>query len=378
MIDVCKKVCYGCAACADICSREAITMREDSLGFLHPYVERGKCVECGRCSGVCIIGKEPEMRPPLAVHALRLRNKKSMAASQSGGAFVALSDAVLEKEGVVYGAGFGEAFHVRHFRAENRTARDSFRGSKYVQSDMRRIYREIARDLTDGRLVLFSGTPCQCAAVLRYSAGITTGKLITVDLICHGVASPKIFRDYLKYLEKKHRGRITGVKFRDKEFGWQSHRESFTFHNGKKVSPEVVVYKDYFLRESCNTCRFCSINRVSDITIGDFWGIEKTASEFASDGKGCSIVMCNTAKGMEILQISVKDCDILDIDSDADYLQMNLTRPTPPARDLMFAQIYRVAGFRNAMFLFGRIGKTVGLRKKIGALKKKIKGGKNL
>ena len=168
------------------------------------------------------------------------------------------------------------------------------------------------------------------------------------------------------------------MKFRDKEFGWQSHRESFTFDNGKKVSPEVVVYKDHFLRESCNTCRFCSINRVSDITIGDFWGIEKTASEFASDGKGCSIVMCNTAKGMEILQISVKDCDILDIDSDADYLQMNLTRPTPPARDLIFAQIYRLAGFRNAMFLFGRIGKTVGLRKKIGALKKKIKGGKNL
>ena len=378
MVDVCKKECYGCAACADACHKGAISMKKDSLGFLHPYVERDLCVGCGCCSEVCIIGKEPEMKRPLSVHALRLEDKKSMAASQSGGAFVALSDAVLEKEGVVYGAGFGEAFCVRHSRAETPATRDYFRGSKYVQSDMRGIYREIVHDLINGRLVLFSGTPCQCAAVLRYTAGVSKGKLLTIDLICHGVASPKIFHDYLKYLEKKHNGKITKIKFRDQEFGWQSHRESFTFDNGKKVSPEVVVYKDHFLRESCYTCRFCSINRVSDITIGDFWGIEKTNSEFASDGKGCSIVMCNTTKGKELLQMSAHDCDILDIDSSADYLQMNLTRPTPPARDPMFEQVYALTGFRNTMFLYGRIGKTVGLRKKIDALKKRMKGGKKL
>ena len=143
----------------------------------------------------------------------------------------------------------------------------------------------------------------------------------------------------------------------------------------KRCRPKWWYTKIIF---SANRATLADSVQSTDITIGDFWGIEKTASEFASDGKGCSIVMCNTAKGQKLLQMSVKDCDILDIDSDADYLQMNLTRPTPPARDPMFTQIYRLAGFRIAMSLFGRMGKTVRLRKRIGALKKKIKGGKKL
>lgn len=376
MIDTRKiEECCGCTACADICGRNAITMKEDAMGFLHPVVNADLCVDCGRCSDVCMIDREPELKKPASVHAMRLRDKAEMAASQSGGAFTALSDAVLAEGGVVYGTGFGESFQVRHAKATDKSGRDSFRGSKYVQSDMRGIYRDIAADLNNGITVMFTGTPCQCAAVKKYTANIKKGDLIIVDLICHGVASPKIFRDYIRYLEKKYGKRIIGMRFRDKDFGWQSHRESFILEDGTKISPKVVVYKDHFLRESCNICRFCSTDRISDITIGDFWGIEKIDSTFASDAKGCSMILCNTGKGTELFEHVRPACEILDIDSNANFLQMNLSRPTPASQDPLFAPVYRLAGFRTAMYLFGRMGKPAGLRRRLGALKKRVKGG---
>ncbi len=225
--------CCGCTACASICAHDAITMQPDKLGFLYPKVDITKCVECGLCEKVCAFNdnydKSLNVEKPQA-YAVRHKSMDEIATSRSGAAFIAISDYFLERGGVVYGVGFKDHFRVVHKRATTKAERDEFKGSKYVQSDLTGIFRQVRKDLKDGLLVCFSGTPCQTAGLNSYVGKKLRENLFLVDIVCHGVPSPLVWEDYLNYLENKYGSDISYVNFRDKsKFGWIAHKETFKF-----------------------------------------------------------------------------------------------------------------------------------------------------
>lgn len=230
-----KAKCCGCTACASICVHDAITMQPDALGFLYPVVDKDKCIDCGLCENVCAFNehydKSLNLQQPLA-YAARHKDMHEVETSCSGAAFIAISDWILKQGGVVYGAGYADHFRVVHKRATNQEERNEFKGSKYVQSDLNSIFRQVKQDLREGLIVLFSGTPCQTAGLAAYIGKRLRDKLYLVDIVCHGVPSPYLWRDYLAYLENKHGARICLVNFRDKQkHGWKAHCETFKFRN---------------------------------------------------------------------------------------------------------------------------------------------------
>lgn len=228
--------CCGCTACASVCSHNAISMKPDTLGFLYPVVDKDKCIECGLCEKVCAFhdnyDKSLNLDKPEA-YAARHKDMKEVETSRSGAAFIAISDYIIENGGIVYGAGYVDHFRVVHKRAVSKEERDEFKGSKYVQSDLTGIFRQVKEDLKKGFIVMFSGTPCQTAGLHSYVGKKLRENLFLVDIVCHGVPGPFIWKDYLSYLEKKHGSEICYVNFRDKEkFGWRAHKETFKFVRG--------------------------------------------------------------------------------------------------------------------------------------------------
>lgn len=228
--------CCGCSACASICASSAITMVPDKMGFLYPQVDVQKCVACGLCEKVCSFNANYDVKDNLETpiaYGARHKNMHEVETSRSGAVFIAISDYILEHGGVVYGAGYADHFRVVHKRAENKEERNEFKGSKYVQSDMNTVFRQVKADLHDGLTVLFSGTPCQTSGLNSFVGRKLRKNLFLLDIVCHGVPSPYIWRDYLAYLERKQGSSICWVNFRDKqEFGWTAHQETFRFKNG--------------------------------------------------------------------------------------------------------------------------------------------------
>jgi len=311
MIDIKdKKDCCGCTACQSICPQNAITMKPDIFGFLYPEVDKTKCVECGLCDKVCAFNddydKSLNLSEPIA-YAARHKDMAEMMKSRSGGAFAALSDYVLENDGIVYGVGYTGHFVVTHKRATTKEERDEFRGSKYVQSDLTGIYKQVKEDLKNGLMVMFSGTPCQTSGLNSFVGKKLREKLYLVDIVCHGVPGPKMWKDYLDWLEKKYGSTIESVDFRDKvHFGWSAHVESYKFEGVTNIISARNFYKSIAFRHSCGNCHFCNLTRPSDVTLADYWGSERTDVSFNADNKGCSLVFCNTEKGIELFE-TIKD-----------------------------------------------------------------------
>ena len=327
-----KSQCCGCTACASICPHDAITMQPDALGFLYPAVDVGKCVDCGLCEKVCAFNENYDTSLNMAqpdAYAARHKDMREVETSRSGAAFIAISDYVLEQGGVVYGVGYTDHFRVVHKRAISKEERDEFKGSKYVQSDLTGVFRQVKKDLKDGLTVLFSGTPCQTSGLNAYIGKKLRENLILVDIVCHGVPGPYVWRDYIAYLEKKQGSRISWVNFRDKqEYGWAAHHETFKFVNrGGKMSFTYLFYQHIMLRHSCGKCHFANTRRPSDITIADFWGWEKTDPNINADNKGVSLVLVNTEKGRKLFE-AVKDQMTVIPAKLEDCLQPNLLSPT--------------------------------------------------
>lgn len=358
-----KSQCCGCTACASICAHDAITMQPDALGFLYPVVDKDKCVDCGLCEKVCAFNDHYDTSlnlPQPDAYAARHKDITKLRYSRSGAAFVAFSDYILGKGGVIYGAGYKGHFVVVHKRATTREERDAFRGSKYVQSDMTGVFRNVKNDLKAGKLVLFSGTPCQTAGLKSYIGNQLSQNLILIDIICLSVPAPQIWKDYLAYVERKCKSRVVSLEFRDKSIGWyQTHLESFKLANGK-------TYKDYKLRvffnlglgtrPSCECCKFCNLSRPSDITIGDFWGYERTVPEMNKDNKGISLVLCNTPKGREILREASVDLVFKKVPLEK-ALQLNLQHPSEGnPRKNEFAFDYEHKGFNYVVRKYGNGG----------------------
>lgn len=363
-----KQQCYGCGACSIICPHSCITMQSDEEGFLYPYVQKDRCIECGLCDNVCPYKNEYEKKANLKtpiVFAVRHKDINKLKYSRSGAMFVALSDYVLRQGGVVYGAGYKDHFKVVHKRANTRLECDEFRGSKYVQSDLNNVYYLVKQDLKQGLKVLFSGTPCQTAGLLRY-LNDKRDNLLICDIVCHGTPSPYIWSDYLTFIEKKYHSKIIAVDFRDKAFGWKAHVESFWLQNGKKISKQIytnLFYQHIMFRPSCSTCKFTNIIRPSDITLADYWGWEKISKSFNSDDLGCSLVFINTEQGKNVWNKIKTDVNYIQTSIDQ-CMQPNLKTPSveSPIRSLFWSDYIR-CGFKYVIRKYGIYNLRWGLSK---------------
>lgn len=355
-----KSQCCGCTACASICGHDAISMVPDVLGFKYPMIDKDKCIECGLCDKVCAFNNHYDISDRVdspQAYAARHIDIDEVLKSRSGGAFVCISDYVLSKGGHVYGVGYKDHFVVTHKRASSVIERDEFRGSKYVQSDLDGIFIQIKQDLKNGDWVLFSGTGCQVAGLKSFIPQILREKLIMVDIVCHGVPSPYVWRDYINDIEKEHNSVIKSVDFRNKiDFGWMSHKETYLLENGKKVTKDnftYLFYEEIMLRPSCKSCHFTNFNRPGDFTIADFWGYENTDKQINSDNRGVSLLICNTQKAFEIFPHIKANLNTISAKLE-NCLQPNLLKPTEFHKDyLKFPHDYATRGLDYVMKKYG-------------------------
>lgn len=308
-----KVDCSGCSACYSICPTGAILMEPDEEGFLYPVIDQELCIDCNRCVDTCPLikdGSYKEETPP-EFFVAKHKSEDVLMKSTSGGIFTALSDTVLRKGGVVYGVDFDEDFYVLHRRAENFEERNRMRISKYVQSDMNDVFNDIKNDLKNNKIVLFTGTPCQNSGLRGFMGNSPLiENLYLCDLICHSIPSPLIWEDYKTLLEKEFGGKLTDIQFRSKIVDWSRENSNKTFHfttsNSQDIHFDERYYQLFFgektiMRPSCEQCHFTDIHRASDITIADYWGIEKYAPQWM-DKKGVSVILVNNLKGAELLK----------------------------------------------------------------------------
>lgn len=305
------------------------------------------------------------------VFAVQHKDEKVRASSRSGGIFTALSDYVLEQDGVVYGCVLTEDFEAVHVRADSTHVRDQMRGSKYIQSRMNDTYKNVKYDLEAGRKVLFSGTSCQVAGLKGYLRR-EYENLLCIDIVCHGVPSPKVWKGYLAWQEKKNRSKVKKVDFRNKkDFGWRNHIETLGLKNGQTVNSKVfttLFYGHSILRPCCYECPYKSVMHPGDITIADYWGIEKAAPEF-DDNKGVSLVLINNEKGngvFDTIKARVKWQETILEDS----MQPPLIAPFPePVKRKKFWSDFANRDFDYIVKKYG----GAGVRNKIKRVLRKIK-----
>ena len=336
-------------------------MKTDAKGFAYPEIDNALCVECGLCTSACAFqkgyGTEENLAEP-SIYAVQHLDEKERATSRSGGMFAALCRWFFdEMNGVVYGTGYGVHFRAVHKRAENLDEAYEFKGSKYVQSDMGDIFSQVKVDLNAGKNVLFSGTPCQTAGLRASLKNVSTDNLYICDIVCHGAPSPAIWEDYLIMQEKKHHSKVAAVNFRDKCMGWRLHFESFVFENGVKVIDETytdLFYKHIMLRPSCENCKYTNFLRPSDITLADFWGIQKAVPEM-DDNKGVSLILVNTQKGRKMFDAVQNDIRFKESTKEK-CMQPNLRQPSVfSGKTDGFWKEYTANGFKSAAKKYGTL-----------------------
>ncbi|MDD2391382.1 MAG: Coenzyme F420 hydrogenase/dehydrogenase, beta subunit C-terminal domain [Bacilli bacterium] len=305
-----KKNCCGCAACINICPTKAISMETDNYGFIYPKINHDICIECGKCKKVCAYQNVPiSGKKPLATYVAINKDNDILLSSTSGGIFGALSSVVFDKKGVVFGCAYNGNMEPVHICIDNPLDMKKLQGSKYVQSNINFSFKETEKYLKKSRFVLFTGAPCQIAALKSY-LGKDYDNLITADIICHGVPSIAFFNDYIKHIEKKTDGKVININFRDKSRGWGL-KGTITYTKRGKIKTKYILpfesyYYNYFLkgytyRENCYECKYACESREGDFTMGDFWGIESIHPEIETK-RGVSILLVNSKKGVILIE----------------------------------------------------------------------------
>lgn len=360
MVQENKNECCGCSVCVKVCPVNAIKMEVDEEGFSYPKIDKNKCIDCGLCKKNCAFANHninDEKGTIEKAYLAKHKNENIRINSRSGGIFVSVSDWIIKENGVVYGCILDEKMKVKHVRATNIEDRNKMCKSKYVESCVNNTFCEVEEDLKNGKKVLYSGTGCQIDSLITFLKykNINIDKLYTIDIVCHGYTSPKLFNEYIEWLEKKYNGKVTQFDFRDKTVcGWDGHKESYVI-NGKKYSNSIyrnIFYTNLSFRLSCYNCKYASIIHKSDLTIADAWGVDKVSPEF-NDNKGVSMFLVQTSKGKELLEIIKKDCDVIDTDL-KNVLQPNLQHPTPLKNNRAeFWSIYNEEGFNGILKKYG-------------------------
>lgn len=362
--------CYGCAACKQICPKNAISMIPDKMGFLYPKIEEKNCIQCRLCLKICPANQVPSfVHLPQTAFALKNRDEKMRRISQSGGACLLLGKCVIEKGGVVYGAAMN-GDEVRHIRIVSTDELPRIAGSKYVQSNTEEIWRDVALDLQkEKRTVLFFGTPCQCSAAKALFA--RARNLLTVDIICHGVPGPRIWKDYVKHVTRTEHAQVISYQFRDLQEPWGITSERIELSDGnvlKRKDYLDLFYSNAIARLSCSTCPYARIERVGDVTAGDYWGIEESHPDFADD-LGVSAVLVNTGKGFTLFQQILNDAEVIKTSyEDIRKVNVPLNRPAGLSRQRwIYELIYGLFGI-SGMLIYRHLSKTI---------KRAVKGAEN-
>lgn len=356
-MDLCKTgLCTGCSACANACPEQCIQMAADAEGFLRPKIDSSQCVVCGTCQNVCPVlhpkANSHETVAYAAVHkddAIRLE-------STSGGVFSLLCQWVLDHGGIVFGAAYADDFSVAHGCVEKASDLSKLRTAKYAQSAIGDSYRRAKTILEQGRYVLFSGTPCQIGG-LRTFLGKDYGRLLTVDLICHGVPSPAVWEHYIQYRgEQDAQGeRPTSINLRSKESGWAGYSIRFDYAGGQTYrmpnsqDPYLRCFvKDLCLRPSCYACSFKGIDRCSDFTLGDYWGVWSQLPEL-DDNQGTSIVLLHSEKAKRIWPELLSGMKAVQVDADQCFSEnpSALSSATEPDDRQMFLSRYQSEDFSD-------------------------------
>lgn len=313
--------CVNCTACYNVCPKDAIVLEEGELGFQYPIINEKKCVDCGFCKRVCPINNINGYKSPIRCYAAYNKNDNQRMNASSGGAVALLVDYVLQENGLVIGAAFDAHLKLNHIVASTKAEAERIFGSKYIPSNLGEVFSIIKSEIVN-RKVLFVGTPCQVAGLKAFLV-IDYDNLICVDLVCHGVPSPKLFYKYINELEKKYEDKVIAYNFREKGTGWNTYSNVVSLENNtmKELASENSYMKlflaDVALRESCYDCQFKLGNKYSDITLGDFWGINTFYPEMY-DAKGVSAVIVNSQKGKVVFDIIkenlvYKECKIDEI-----------------------------------------------------------------
>lgn len=349
-----KSKCDGCFACSNICPKDCISMVEDIYGYIVPEIDQNKCIECGLCKKVCPAINKVESNVPSKAYASWSNNVNIRSTSSSGGVSYEISNYIIENGGIVYGASLDKQLFVKHIRVDNVEDIKKIQGSKYVQSHICDSYRDVKSDLIAGKTVVFFGTPCQIAGLKLFLPPKYKDNLYTVDIICHGVPSQKIFNDHLKYVNKN----INYVSFRDVN-GFALSYTTSKSDTIKKISLRDDYYLrgfmyNIFYRDSCYECSYANINRISDLTIGDFWGLGK--KEFFDQNLtkgGVSLLLPNTEKGLRLVEILKSKMTIYERKvAEAVDGNSQLKQPSTISKNYyLFRKMYPKLGYINTMRL---------------------------
>lgn len=339
-----RSKCTGCGACADACPKGCIELRHDDNGFLHSYVDEKRCVGCRRCIQVCPVHHPQNHNTMLHSYKFRRKDTTAILGSTSGGAAALLAETVIADGGAVCGCGFDAELKLRHTVVTEPSGLESFKGSKYVQSQTAGVYKAVQQVLKNGQRLLFVGTPCQVSG-LKAFLGKDYEELITVDLICHGVASTKVFEEYLA--QQPDRAAICNVRFRSKQKGYRDCQKNdliFEYSDGQKAidhSKGIVLWfaSGLSLRESCYSCPFASPKRCADLTLADYVG-----EDFTDEDKqyGVSMVFVNTPKGETMLQsiLAAGEAQALPVaQAQQRYLALRQKSEVPKARKRFFREL---------------------------------------
>ncbi|WP_041139760.1 Coenzyme F420 hydrogenase/dehydrogenase, beta subunit C-terminal domain [Beduini massiliensis] len=341
-----SSLCSGCTLCSIVCPTKAITYKSDLNGFIYPKIDNEKCIECSRCDKICHINtNESQNSELLKGYAFINNSKDELLISSSGGAFISIVKAIFKKENnvSVYGAEmfYEPNVHVRHTRATTIEEARKFSGSKYIYSDIKNILSNIIEDIYDNKFIIFSGLPCQIKAIKNYLSvkNVDSKKIMYIDLVCHGTSSKGFFDNFINMLEKKYKSKVIIFKFREKKLGWKGYPCYVKFQNGKELKNTfllrnypVLYLKGLLMRKSCFNCQFSSSKRISDITLGDFWGIEKIKNNLNTKN-GISMITINSEKGLEISSLlsnfgTLIEVSIPDIINEQDNMQHGHNQPT--------------------------------------------------
>lgn len=379
MIDIIEKEkCSGCHACSSICPKNCISMNNDDEGFWYPQIDYEVCIHCNLCEKSCpILSKEIINKEPKAF-ACSNNDEIIRKNSSSGGLFTLFAECVLDNGGVVFGAAHTKDFYVEHIAITKKEELYKLRGSKYQQSKIGDAYKKVEEYLKDDILVYFSGTPCQIDGLKSYLKK-EYDCLICQDIICHGVPSPKVFQSYLKELNEMYNEKPLNISYREKVFGWRKFAMKIDYPSKSYIKMHrddlfmKVFLKDYVLRPSCYNCHSKSVSRNSDITLADFWGIEKICPDL-NDDKGTSLVILHSEKGLKMFE-SISDYIFskeVSVNEAIKYNQPMIKSVQKPVnRDLFMAEI-NYGKFNEIAIKFTKERASTRFKKKIKRVLKNI------